>query len=237
MSESKHPKGAPWRNFYGRIKGKGLRSSQEAYLDEDLEALSPGAVEWEANPERVPLDLAGLFGGKDIWLEVGFGGGEHMVHQAAANPDVGIIGAEPYINGVAMLLGKIRRAGVKNLAVHPGDVRDLFDVLPEASVSKAFLLYPDPWPKKKHHRRRFVTPEYLEALARVVKPGAEFRVATDIPDYVRQTLEQVPRHGFEWLAEGPADWREPWGDWISTRYEQKALREGRTPHYLTFRRV
>jgi len=237
MSESKHPKGAPWRNFYGRIKGKGLRSSQEAYLDEDLEALSPGAVEWEANPERVPLDLAGLFGGKDIWLEVGFGGGEHMVHQAAANPDVGIIGAEPYINGVAMLLGKIRRAGVKNLAVHPGDVRDLFDVLPEASVSKAFLLYPDPWPKKKHHRRRFVTPEYLEALARVVKPGAEFRVATDIPDYVRQTLGKGLSNGFGWHPEGPADWREPWGDWISTRYEQKALREGRTPHYLTFRRV
>ena len=236
MTETpKHPK-APWRNFYGRIKGKGLRKSQEAYLDEDLAALSPGKVSWEENPERRPLDLASLFGGKDVWLEVGFGGGEHLVHQAARNPDVGIIGCEPYINGVAMLLGKIRAARVTNLSVHPGDVRDLFDVLPDASVSKAFLLYPDPWPKKKHHRRRFVTPEYLEELARVVRPGAEFRVATDIPDYVRQTLEQVPAHGFDWLAEGPRDWREPWDDWLSTRYEQKALREGRVPHYLTFRR-
>ncbi|MCO6383500.1 tRNA (guanosine(46)-N7)-methyltransferase TrmB [Oceanicola sp. 502str15] len=240
MSENhpdKHRSGAPWRNFYGRFKGKGLRASQEAYLDEDLAALSPGKVDWEDNPERQPLDPEALFGGKDLWLEIGFGGGEHLVHQAAQNPGVGIIGAEPYINGVAMLLGKIRKAGVENLAVYPGDARNLFDVLPEGSVSRAFLLYPDPWPKKRHHRRRFVTPEHLEPLAKVLKKGAIFRVATDIPDYVRQTLEQVPRHGFEWLAEGPEDWRKPWGDWISTRYEQKALREDRTPHYLTFRRV
>ncbi|ABV92763.1 tRNA (guanine-N(7)-)-methyltransferase [Dinoroseobacter shibae DFL 12 = DSM 16493] len=230
------PSGAPWRNFYGRRKGKGLRPSQEAYLEEDLAALSPGPVSWEANPERRPLDLASRFGDREIWLEIGFGGGEHMVHQAATYPEIGIIGAEPYINGVAMLLGKIRAAGVENLAVHPGDARDLFDVLAPGSVAKAFLLYPDPWPKKRHHRRRFVTPEHLEPLARVLRPGAEFRIATDIPDYVRQALEEVPRAGFDWLAEGPEDWRRPWGDWISTRYEQKALREGRTPHYLTFRR-
>ncbi len=136
-----------------------------------------------------------------------------------------------------MLLGKIRDAAAENIRVHPGDARHLFDVLPEASISKAFLLYPDPWPKKRHHRRRFVTQEHLEPLARVLKPGAIFRVATDIPDYVRQTLEEVPKAGFEWLAEGPSDWREPWGDWISTRYEQKAFREERTPHYLTFRRL
>jgi tRNA (guanine-N7-)-methyltransferase len=226
----------PHRNFYGRRRGKHLRDSQEMYLQEDLDALSPGAVDWDANPDRVPLDLAALFGGREVWLEVGFGGGEHMVHQAALNPQVGIIGCEPYINGVAMLLGKIRRAAVDNLRVHPGDVRDLFDVLPDASIAKAFLLYPDPWPKARHHRRRFVTPEHLEPLARVLKPGAEFRVATDIPDYVRQTLEEVPRHGFDWLANGPEDWRTPWDDWIPTRYEQKALREGRVPHYLTFRR-
>lgn len=230
------PPERPHRNFYGRRRGKHLRDSQEAYLQEDLDALSPGPVGWEANPERHPLDLDALFGGREVWLEVGFGGGEHMVHQAGLNPQAGIIGCEPYINGVAMLLGKIRRAGVDNLRVHPGDARDMFDVLPAASISKAFLLYPDPWPKKRHHRRRFVTPEHLEPLARVLKPGAEFRVATDIPDYVRQTLEEVPRAGFDWLAEGPRDWREPWGDWISTRYEQKALREGRVPHYLTFRR-
>jgi tRNA (guanine-N7-)-methyltransferase len=230
------PTARPHRNFYGRRRGKHLRESQEAYLQEDLDALSPGPVDWEANPGRRPLNLDALFGGREIWLEVGFGGGEHMVHQAALNPGAGIIGSEPYINGVAMLLGKIRKAGVPNLRVHPGDVRDLFDVLPGASVAKAFLLYPDPWPKKRHHRRRFVTPEHLDPLARVLKPGAEFRVATDIPDYVRQTLEEVPRAGFDWLAEGPEDWRQPWGDWISTRYEQKALREGRVPHYLTFRR-
>ncbi|NHQ73816.1 tRNA (guanosine(46)-N7)-methyltransferase TrmB [Roseovarius gahaiensis] len=234
MTQDKHPSGAPWRNFYGRFKGKGLRKSQEAYLDQDLEKLSPGAVGWDVNPDREALDLKSLFGDRDVWLEIGFGGGEHMVHQAVQNPDVGIIGCEPYINGVAMLLGKIRESGAQNIAVHPGDVRDMFDVLPDHSISRAFLLYPDPWPKKRHHRRRFVTPEHLGPLARVLKTGAIFRVATDIPDYVRQTLEQVPQHGFEWLAERPADWRAPWNDWISTRYEEKALREGRTPHYLTF---
>ncbi|MEP2781794.1 MAG: tRNA (guanosine(46)-N7)-methyltransferase TrmB [Pseudoruegeria sp.] len=237
MSDGKHPSGAPWRNFYGRFKGKTLRDSQMTYLDEDLQALSPGKVGWQENPDRAPLDLKELFGDRDVWLEVGFGGGEHMVHQAANNPDVGIIGCEPYINGVAMLLGKIRDAKVENVAVYPSDVRHMFDVLPEGSISKAFLLYPDPWPKKRHHRRRFVTPEHLDPLARVIKPGGIFRVATDIEDYVRQTMEEVALHPeFEWLGEGPEDWRKPWADWISTRYEQKALREERVPHYLTFRR-
>ena len=232
----KHPSGAPWRNFYGRFKGKGLRDSQQAYLDEDLAQFSPGPVGWEENPARTSLNIEALFGGKAIWLEIGFGGGEHLVHQAATNPDVGIIGAEPYINGVAMLLGKVRKAGVKNLRIYPNDARHLFDVLPAASVSKAFLLYPDPWPKKRHHRRRFVTPEHLEPLAHILKPRAEVRVATDIPDYVRQTLVQVPKAGFTWMAERPLDWRTPWDDWISTRYEKKALRESRVPHYLTFQR-
>ncbi|QBF30738.1 tRNA (guanosine(46)-N(7))-methyltransferase TrmB [Thalassococcus sp. S3] len=226
----------PPRNFYGRFKGKALKQSQKTYLAEDLEALSPGPVDWTANPSRTPLDLKASFGDRPVWLEIGFGGGEHLVYQAKSNPDVGIIGAEPYINGVAMLLGKIRRAGVTNLAVYPGDARDLMDVLPAGSISRAFLLYPDPWPKTRHHRRRFVTPEHLDPLARVMQTDAHFRVATDIPDYVRQTLEEVPRAGFEWLAQRPADWREPWDDWLSTRYEQKALREGRRPHYLTFRR-
>ena len=120
------------------------------------------------------------------------------------------------------------------MAVHPGDARDLFDVLPPASIARAFLLYPDPWPKARHHRRRFVTAEHLVPLARCLKPGAQFRVATDIPDYVRQTLEEVPQHGFTWTAQGPADWREPWDDWIRTRYEAKAIREDRVPHYMTF---
>ena len=231
-----HPSGAPWRNFYGRFKGKTLRPNQKEFLEEDLEPLSPGPVGWDVNPDREKLDVEAMFDGRPLWLEIGFGGGEHLVHMAKTYPDMGIIGCEPFINGVAMLLGKIREAGVTNLKVHPGDARDLFDVLPDGCVQKAFLNYPDPWPKKRHHRRRFVTQEHLQPLAQVMAQGSEFRVATDIPDYVRQTMQEVPQAGFEWLAEGPADWREPWEDWFSTRYEQKALREGRTPHYMTFRR-
>ncbi len=237
MIDDKHPTGAPWRNFYGRIKGKTLKRSHVDYLENDLADLSPGPVGWDENPTREKLDLKTLFGDRPLWLEIGFGGGEHLVHMAQTYPDKGFIGCEPYINGVATLLGKVRQLEVQNLRVHPGDARDLFDVLPDQSVKKAFLLYPDPWPKKRHHRRRFVTQEHLEPLAKVMAPGAELRVATDISDYVRQTLEQVPRFGFEWLAESASDWREPWGDWISTRYEQKAIREGRPQHYLTFRRL
>ena len=232
-----HPNGTPWRNFYGRRAGKTLRETQKDALAQDLGALTLQGVEFEENAERTPLDLDTLFGGRDLWLEIGFGGGEHLVHQAELHPEVGFIGCEPFINGVAMLLTKVQEAKVDNLLLHPGDVRHLFDVLPEASVKKAFLLYPDPWPKKRHHRRRAVTPDYLLPLARVMAPGAELRVATDIPDYVRQTLEEVPRAGFEWLAERAEDWRKPWDDWHSTRYEQKALRAGRVPHYLTFRRL
>lgn len=233
----KHPSGAPWRNFYGRFKGKTLRPEQERRLEQDLPRLAVPDVGWDENPDRNLIDPAALFGGKDVWLEVGFGSGEHMVHQAGRNPDVGIIGCEPYVNGVAVAIGKINAGKHDNVRLHPGDARDLFDVLPEASIAKAFLLYPDPWPKARHHRRRFVTAEHLQPLHRALQPGAIFRVATDIPDYVRQTLEEVPKAGFEWLAEGPNDWREPWNDWLSTRYEQKALREGRVPHYLTFRKI
>lgn len=233
-----HANGTPWRNFYGRIRGKTMRASQKEYLESDLADLSPGAVSWDENPDRLPLDLAAVFPGKsEYWIEIGFGGGEHLVHMAKTYPDIGIIGAEPFVNGIAMLLGKIRDADVDNLRVYPGDARDLFDVIPAGSIAKAFLNYPDPWPKARHHRRRFVTQDHLELLHHVLAPGAKFRVATDIPDYVRQTLQEVPKAGFEWLAEGPADWRDAWSDWTSTRYEQKALREGRTPHYLTFRRI
>lgn len=228
--------GAPWRNFYGRRRGHALKPSQQRYLDEDLPRLSVGAVDRAGNPDRTPIDLAAIFGARPVWLEIGFGAGEHMVHQGTRNPGIGILGAEPYLNGVAQLLGKIRAAGLGNLRVHAGDARDLFDLLPDAAIDRAFLLYPDPWPKARHHRRRFVTPEHLGPLARVLKPGATLRVATDIPDYARQALEEVPRAGFEWLAARPADWRRPWEDWLPTRYERKALREGRRPHYLTFRR-
>lgn len=222
------------RNFYGRIHGKTLRASQKTYLAEDLESLRLRGVTADENPSRAPLDLTTFCAGRPLWLEVGFGGGEHLVHMAARHPGIALIGCEPFVNGIAMLLGKIRAAGVTNLRIHPGDVRDLFDVLPPDSLSKTFLNYPDPWPKARHHRRRFVTQGYLQPLARAMKPGAEFRVATDIPDYVRQTLEEVPKAGFALTAQtgqGAA-----WEDWLSTRYEQKALREGRHPHYLTFHR-
>ena len=234
MTDRTHKSGAPWRNFHGRIHGKKMNRRQQEMLETDLVQFSPGPVSWVENPERLPLDLGTLFPGKDeVWLEIGFGGGEHMVAMAARYPGIGLIGAEPYVNGVAQLLGKVREAGVENLAIHAGDVRDLFDVIPDGCIAKAFLNYPDPWPKARHHKRRFVTQQYLEPLMRVLAPGAQFRVATDIEDYVRQTIEEVPEAGFERI-EHPMN--EAWEDWPSTRYEQKALREGRQPHYLTWRK-
>ncbi len=221
------------RNFYGRRHGKTLRPSQKGYLAEDLGSLRPHGIWPTENPDRTPISLADRFGDRPVWLEIGFGGGEHLVHIAALHPEIGIVGCEPYINGVAMLLGKIRAAGVGNLAVHPGDVRDLFDVLVAGSIARAFLNYPDPWPKTRHHRRRFVTQDHLLPLARAMRTGATFHVATDIADYMRQTLDEVPRAGFGLVSEGP----EPWADWHSTRYEQKALREGRAPHYAVFRKL
>lgn len=220
------------RNFYGRVHGKTLRTSQKTYLAEDLSNLSLQGVSRAQNPERLPINLTSVLGNRPLWLEIGFGGGEHLVHMAARYPHIGLIGCEPFVNGIAMLLGKIRAAGVDNLAIHPGDARDVFDVLPAGIVQKAFLNYPDPWPKNRHHRRRFVNQGYLTALARVMAAGAEFRVATDIADYVRQTLQEVPKAGFTLTEQGGTAWK----DWISTRYEQKALREGRPPHYMTFQR-
>ncbi|MGL6208257.1 MAG: tRNA (guanine(46)-N(7))-methyltransferase TrmB [Paracoccaceae bacterium] len=229
---TENPASPERRNFYGRIRGKTLRTSQKTYLAEDLAGLSLAGVHRDDNPGRLPVDLS-RFGGRPLWVEIGFGGGEHLVHMAQSYPDVGIVGCEPFVNGIAMLLGKVRTAGLTNLAIHPGDVRDLFEVLPDGIVERAFLNYPDPWPKGRHHRRRFVTPGYLGALARVMVPGAEFRVATDIPDYVRQSLFEVPKAGFELVDQGGV----AWADWLPTRYEIKALREGRVPHYLTFRRA
>ena len=133
------------------------------------------------------------------------------------------------MNGVATLAAKFPPELPDNVALHPGDARDLLDVLPPAALDRVYLLYPDPWPKKRHHRRRFVNTEFLEPLARAMKPGAELRIATDIPDYVRQALEVISSMPqLSWLAEGPQDWRKPWDGWYSTRYEQKALREGRS---------
>ncbi len=157
---------------------------------------------------------------------------------AARHPDTGLIGCEYYVDGVAKLLARIERTGVTNLAVHPGDCRDLIEVLPEAALARVFLLYPDPWPKKRHHKRRFVSPDNMAALARVMAPGALLHLATDIGDYARHALEVIAREPrFAWPATGPRDWRRPWDGWPGTRYEAKALAEGRIPHYLTFRRL
>ena len=235
MSNTHHSSG-PWRNFYGRFKGKSLNKAQKKRLANDLPRLSPGPISLEDNPKRLPLDLNSLFKGKDVWIEIGFGGGEHLAHQAKSNPEIGFIGCEPYLNGVAMLLGKIENEELENVKVYPGDVRHLFDVLPPQSVSRVFLLYPDPWTKKRHHRRRFVTQDYLAPLAKIMKEDAVFRVATDIEDYVRQTLQEVLANGFKAQTYLSQNQQTAWPDWVSTRYEQKAIREGRTPHYLTFTR-
>lgn len=213
--------------FYGRTRGKALRPAQRGRLEGMLPGLTLRGVARDENPAREALELP-----RPLWVEVGFGGGEHLVHQARLNPGVTLLGAEPFVNGLAALLGKMD--GVSNVLLHPGDARDLLEVLPERSVEKAFLLYPDPWPKARHHKRRFVTPGPLGLLARALAPGAEFRVATDIEDYVRQALEEVPKAGFELVA-GPVG--RPWEDWTRTRYEAKAVREGRSPSYLTFRRA
>lgn len=172
-----------------------------------------------------------------VWLEIGFGGGEHLVAQALANPNVGLIGCEPFINGVAKLLAEVESKQLTNVRIHHNDARDVLERLEDASLDRVFLLFPDPWHKKRHHKRRFVSAETLDQLARIMKDGAEFRVATDIKNYSRWTLREVRDHGvFEWQAECADDWRVRPDDWPGTRYEAKAGREGRVPVYLTFRR-
>jgi len=229
-----HKSGIKWRNFYGRFKGKSLSARQHGSLHTEFEKYSLKNISWEENSKRKKIKLSEVFNEKSVWLEIGFGGGEHLVHQAKLNPDIGFIGCEPYQNGVAKLMGKLSADPRKNIKLYDGDVRNMFDVLAKNSISKVFLLYPDPWPKKRHHRRRFVTQEFLAPLYETMKPGSILRIATDIEDYVRQALQEVPKAGFQWLAKDASDWRDPWQDWVSTRYEIKALKEERTPHYLTF---
>ncbi|MGD1924443.1 MAG: tRNA (guanine(46)-N(7))-methyltransferase TrmB [Paracoccaceae bacterium] len=236
--QSSQPERA-WRNFYGRRHGKKLRKGQAELLDTRLQDLAPPGVSWEENPDRTPIDLDALFPRKqEIWLEIGFGSGEHAIAQAQSYPEIGLIACEPFINGVAALLAKIEKAGVTNLSVTRADARDVMDVLPYASIARAFLLYPDPWPKTRHHKRRFINPKQMDMLARVMATGAQLRVATDIADYVRHTLEVIDQDlRFTWSAERASDWRKAWVDWPGTRYEAKALREGRVPYYLTFQRT
>lgn len=216
--------------FFGRRKGRTLRARQKQLVEELLPKIT---VDLEADK----VDLKSLFNGqaKEVWLEVGFGAGEHLVWQAAHHPHVGIIGCEPYINGVARALGKIEDEGITNARVIPDDARLLMDKLPDACLNRAFVLFPDPWPKTRHAFRRFIGPSNLDRLSRLLADDAILRVASDHKPYVRWTLLHAASHpDFEWLDEGPSDWHNRPDDWPETRYEQKAL-AGR-PHYLRFRR-
>ncbi len=225
MDETKH-------RIYGRRKGHKLRKGQARLMQEVLPQLR---IDLE---QPAPLDPAGLFGSAvdTHWLEIGFGAGEHLLWQAQTHADTGIIGCEPFVNGVAQLLARLETDHISNVRIHDGDARDVLDCLAADSISRIFLLFPDPWPKLRHNKRRFVTQENLERLARVLAPGGEFRFASDIPDYVRWTLSHIRRQGvFEWLADGPGDWRHRPSDWPQTRYESKAVQAGRRPSYLRFR--
>jgi tRNA (guanine-N7-)-methyltransferase len=181
-----------------------------------------------------------LFDGnvEDVWLEIGFGGGEHLAWQAAAHRSIGFIGCEAYVNGIAKLLAAVEERGLDNVRVHDGDARELVADLGEASIGRVFLLFPDPWPKRRHHKRRIVTSDMLGEFHRILKPAGSLRFASDSGDYVAWTLVHVRAHGgFEWLAKRPGDWRERPPDWPETRYEAKARAAGRNPVFLTFRRL
>lgn len=226
------------RKFHGRRRGKALRSSQARLMAELLPRLTIPGVGPPHDAERRAVDPAALFGeGRPLWLEIGFGGGEHLAREAAARPEVGFIGCEPFVNGVAMLLPRVAALGLGNVRVHPGDARDLIDLLPDASLARVFLLYPDPWPKTRHRERRFMNAANLRALARVMAAGAELRLATDVEDYVRHAVRAAGEAGGFALEGAAQDWTAAWPGWEATRYETKALREGRAPRYLTFRRV
>jgi tRNA (guanine-N7-)-methyltransferase len=175
---------------------------------------------------------------KAVWLEIGFGGGEHLVWQARHNPEVSLIGCEPFEDGVVKVLTTIAQDKLTNIRIHMGDARDVLRWLPEASISRAFVLFPDPWPKRKQRKRRLVNAQTLGLLARVMRPGAELRIGTDIGDYARtMLLAFAGEPGFRWQAEGPLDWRVRPADWPETRYEQKAAREGRVRYYFRWVRV
>ncbi len=223
----------PSHRFYGRRHGHKLRKGRRDLLESLLPKLRlAGAGDGE-------VDLAGAFpeAPREIWLEIGFGGGEHLAAQAGIHPDIGFIGCEPFINGVAGLLIPVAEKGLTNIRIFDDDARDLLDILPEDSLARVFILFPDPWPKKRHHRRRFIGPEILDRLARLMQDGAELRFASDHMDYASWTLEHVTRHGdFIWPVSRPADWRDRPRDWVETRYEAKALAKGDACAYFRFYR-
>lgn len=220
--------------FFGRRKGKPLRSGQSEALASGLGTLGLDL----SGP--APEDLRQLFSAEvtQLRLEIGFGGGEHLLHEAATHPDTGFIGVEPFVNGMAKMTAALERQPLANIRLFNDDATLLLDWLPAASLDGIDLFYPDPWPKKRHWKRRFVNAANLDRFARVLKPGGRFRFASDIDTYVNWTLLHCRAHGaFEWRAGEAADWHTPYEGWPGTRYEAKAVREGRPPAYLTFRRA
>jgi len=219
--------------LHGRRRGRKLRPGQRRLLDTLLPRLR------FALPCERPLDPHRLFDRpvEAVWLEIGFGAGEHLAAQAAQHPGHGLIGCEVFENGVVKLLAEIERLGLANLRLLIDDARPLLGALAEASLERVFILFPDPWPKLRHHKRRLVATATLDALAHAMRDGAELRLATDDMDYLCWILERATAHAaFEWQARRPQDWRERPPDWPATRYEQKALAAGRRPAFLRFRR-
>ncbi len=207
--------------FYGRRKGKSLRRHHSDLMERLLPHL------------RVRLEDPLAETGERRWLEIGFGGGEHLAHQAALHPDVSFLGAEPFVNGVAKLLALVEERNLVNVRIYDGDARPLLEALPEASLERICLLYPDPWPKSRHNKRRLVSAGTLQHFHRLLKPDGLFLFASDIEDYVAWTRRHVAAHG-GFAEEG--DPREPFENWIETRYEAKARQEGRGSSYLRLRR-
>lgn len=220
--------------FYGRRQGRRLRQGRLALVETVLPAI--------AIPEPPPdatVDPSGYFDFHPaaVWLEIGFGGGEHLANQALAHPDIGFIGCEPYFNGVASLIGHVADKELKNIRIFSEDARRLLPRFEEASIQRVFTLFSDPWPKARHSRRRFIQPETLDQLARILADGAELRFASDDMGYVRWALMHLAAHpAFEWMARCPEDWRRRPDDGFETRYEAKALRAGRPATHLRFRR-
>lgn len=231
ISDPKNPRRGA---FFGRRKGHALRPHQAALM----QTLLPQLAIDLASP--APRDLVELFSVPldSARLEIGFGGGEHMVAQAERHPAAGFIGVEPFVNGMAKALAAIEEKKLANIRLHFGDATFLLEWLPRGSLARIDLIHPDPWPKRRHWKRRFVQDRSIAELARVLRPGGEFRFVTDIPDYAAWTLEHVARcAAFTWTAERADDWRRPWHGFSGTRYGAKAEREGRVPCYLIFRRA
>ncbi|TYC51856.1 tRNA (guanosine(46)-N7)-methyltransferase TrmB [Rhodobacterales bacterium] len=220
-------------SFYGRRKGKPLSPRREALMENELPRLG---LNLDAPP---PADLKDLFSADvdTICLEVGFGGGEHLLHRARTEPRTGFIGVEPFVGSMAKVVTAVSEEEFANIRLYDDDAINLLDWLPPASIDLAYQLYPDPWPKKRHWKRRFINEQNLTRYARVIRPGCEFRFASDIDTYVDWTLRHCHEHpDFEWTAQTASDWKTPWAGWPGTRYEAKAIREGRIGRYLTFKR-